>query len=185
MIRQVIRGATFRRDAYLRAVIGSNGTADAVMIVGIVYLILTFVTSGHGAVSLLGHARFVLNGAFAWIIISGLVYLIARYGLHGEGSYQGVLAMSALAHPPLVLLVAAQVGVAGPLRAFAHPTLLMLEVQGFDVVTAVVVLAADLWFLAILGAGTRVAMSLSLDRAIMAVGGAYGAWWIVAAIFRF
>ncbi|MCB2223154.1 MAG: hypothetical protein KQH83_03175 [Actinobacteria bacterium] len=185
MIRQVIRGATLRRDAYLRAVIGTNGTADAVLIVGAVYLALSFTISTRGVADVLGHGRFLLNGAFAWLAVSGIVYLVARYGLHGEGSFQGVLAMSALAHPPLLLLIAAQAGTAVPLRFVAHPTLLMLEAWRFDALTAGLVILADLWFVVILAAGTRVAMSLSLDKAVMSAGAAYGAWWVVGSIFRF
>ena len=93
MIRQVIRGATFRRDAYLRAVIGSNGTGDAVVIVAGVYVILALTISIRATTDVVGHARFVLNGGFAWLILSGIVYLIARHGFHGEGSFQGVVAI--------------------------------------------------------------------------------------------
>ena len=103
MIRQVIRGATFERDAYLRAVIGTNGTGDAVIIVVAVYVVLALTVSPWAVTDFVGLARFVLNGAFAWVILTGIIYLITRHGMRGEGSFQGVLAMSALAHPVLVL----------------------------------------------------------------------------------
>ena len=62
---------------------------------------------------------------------------------------------------------------------------LMLEAWRLDFLPAVIVIAATLWFLAILAAGTRVAMSIPLDRAILATGGAYMAWWVVGSIFNF
>jgi len=185
MIRQMIRAATFQRDAYLRAVIGTNGTGDALVIVVAVYLVLSVVISGYGALDVIGHARFVLNGAFAWLILAGVIYLIARHLLRGDGSFQGVLAMSALAHPVLLLLALAQIGTAPPLALLEHPTLLVLAIGRLDLIPMLVVLVATAWFLAILAAGTRVAMSLPIDRAAMAVGGGYAAWWMIDSIFRF
>jgi len=185
MIRQVIRGATFQRDAYLRAVIGSNGTGDAVIIVAAVYVILALTVSPWAVVDVVGHARFVLNGAFAWLILSGIIYLISRHGMRGDGSFQGVLAMSALAHPVLVLLVAAQVGASFPLTWYAHPTLLLMEVWKLGFLPAIVVTLATLWFLGILAAGTRVAMSMTIDRAALAVGAGYLGWWVAGSILQF
>ena len=161
MIRQVIRGATFQRDAYLRAVIGTNGTGDAVIIVVAVYVVLALTVSPWAVTDFVGLARFVLNGAFAWVILTGIIYLITRHGMRGEGSFQGVLAMSALAHPVLVLLIAAQVSTSIPLSLVAHPTLLLTEVWKLDFIPAIVVVVATVWFLAILAAGTRVAMSVT------------------------
>ncbi len=185
MIRQVIRGATFQRDAYLRAVIGSNGTGDAVMIVAAVYVVLALTISTGGATDILRHARFVLNGGFAWLIMSGTIYLIARHGIQGQGSFQGVLGMAGLAHPVLALLVFAQLGEVVPLSLRAQPTLLLMRVFELDFLGSVVVILATVWFLAILSAGTRVAMSLSLDRAILAVVGGYLAWWVVGSFLGF
>ncbi|MCJ7725176.1 MAG: YIP1 family protein [Acidimicrobiia bacterium] len=182
MIRQVIRGATFQRDAYLRAVIGSNGTGDAVIIVATVYVVLALTISLRAIVDVVGHARFVLNGGFAWLILTGFIYLIARYAINGQGSFQGMLAMSALAHPVLLLLVLAQVGGKIPLAFFAQPTLVALEVHRLDFLGAAVVILATLWFLAILAAGTRVAMSLTIDRAILAVAGGYLGWWVIGSM---
>ena len=185
MIRQMIRAATFQRDAYLRAVIGTNGTGDAVIIVVAVYFVLSVVVSGYGALDVIGHARFILNGAFAWLILAGVIYLVSRHLLGGDGSFQGVLAMAALAHPVLLLLVAAQIGTAPPLTLLEHPTLLVLAIGRLDLIPIIVVLVATAWFLAILAASTRVAMSLPMDRAAMAVGGGYAAWWMIDSIFRF
>ncbi|MBU1228110.1 MAG: hypothetical protein KJ698_12975 [Actinobacteria bacterium] len=182
MIRQVIRGATFRRDAYLRAVIGSNGTGDAVVIVAGVYVILALTISIRATTDVVGHARFVLNGGFAWLILSGIVYLIARHGFHGEGSFQGVVAMSALAHPVLVLLVLAQIGETIPLTWHAQPTLLPMSILDLGFPGAVVVILTTMWFIGILTAGTRVAMSLTLDRAIASVAGGYAAWWVIGSL---
>jgi hypothetical protein len=185
MIRQIIRGAAFQRDAYLRAVIGSNGTGDAVIIVAAVYVILALTVSPREVVDVVGHARFVLNGAFAWLILSGIIYLISRHGMRGDGSFQGVLAMSALAHPVLVLLVAAQVGASFPLALYAHPTLLLMEVWKLGFLPAIAVALATLWFLGILAAGTRVAMSMTIDRAALAVGAGYLGWWVAGSILQF
>ncbi len=185
MLHQVIRGLTFRRDGYLRAVLSRNGVADAVVIVTVVYLVLSLTLSSSAVADLIGHVRFVLNGGFAWLILTGLLYLITRHALEGDGSFQGLLATTALAHPALLLLVAAQAGDRIPLALFAHPTLLLPEVFRFGFVTSVAVVAATLWFLAILAAGARVAMSLPLERAALAVGGAYLGWWIVGSIFGF
>jgi len=185
MIRQVIRGALFQRDAYLRAVIGTNGTGDAVIIVVAVSIILSLTISASAVVELFGHVRFVLNSGFAWLILSGIIYLIARHALHGDGSFQGVLAMSALAQPVLLLLVAAQATAHFPLSLVASPTLLLFETHRLDFLGGVVVILATVWFLGILAAGTRVAMSLPLDKAILAVGGAYTAWWVVGSLLNF
>ncbi len=185
MIRQMIRAATFQRDAYLRAVIGTNGTGDAVIIVVAVYLVLSVVISGYGALDVIGHARFIIEGAFAWLILSGVIYLIARHLLAGDGSFQGVLAMTALAHPVLLLLLAAQIGTVSPLAVPEHPTLLVLAFGRLDLFPILVVLVATAWFLAILAAGTRVAVSLPIDRAAMAVAGGYAAWWVIGSIFGF
>ena len=185
MIRQVIRGATLRRESYVRAVIGSDGTGDAVILVAAVYLVLALTISSSSLVEIVDHAFFLLRGAFGWLILSGIVYLIARYGFRGEGSYQGVLAVSGLAHPVLLLLVLAQLGSSFPLRLVSHPTLLMLEAWRLDFLPAVITIVATLWFLAILAAGTRVAMSLTLDRAVITVGAAYMDWFVVAVLFRY
>ena len=185
MIRQVIRGATFQRDAYLRAIIGHNGTGDAVIIVAAVYLVLALTVSIRTVSDVVGHARFVINGGFAWLILSGIIYLVARHALRGEGSFQGVLAMSALAYPALLVLALGQLGASIPLSAYGHPTLLLLEAWRLDFLPAVVVILATVWFLAILAAGTRVAMSLPLDKAIVAVGGGYASWWVIGSLFSF
>ena len=185
MLRQVIRSVTFRRDGYLRAVLGNRGVADGVVIVAAVYLALALTIGSRGIGDLVGHARFVLNGGFAWLIITGLLYLITRHGLRGEGSFQGVLATTALAHPVLLLLAIAQVGDPIPLALFAHPTLLATEVFRLEFLAGVGVVVATAWFLAILTAGARIAMSLSLERAALAVGGSYVAWWLVGTIFGF
>lgn len=185
MIRQIIRGATFQRDAYLRAVIGSNGTGDAVIIVAALYVILALTVYPQAVTDVVAHGRSLLNGAFAWLILTGIIYLIARYGLRGEGSFQGMLASSALAHPVLILLVAAQVGAPIPLSVVAHPTLLLSEVWKLDVIPGIVVAVATVWFLAILAAGTRVAMSVTIDRAVLAVAGGYAGWWAVGSILGF
>jgi len=185
MIRQVIRGATFQRDAYLRAVIGSNGTGDAVMIVAAVYVVLALTVSYRAVTDVVGHARFILNGGFAWLILAGIIYLISRHAFRGEGSFQGVLAMSALAHPVLLLLVLAQIGQTVPLALYSHPTLLLTEVHRLGLVGGVVVILATVWFLGILAAGTRVAMSLPFEKAVVAVGGGYASWWVVEAVLGF
>ena len=73
-----------------------------------------------------------------------------------------MLASSALAHPVLILLVAAQVGAPIPLSVVAHPTLLLSEVWKLNIIPGIVVAVATVWFLAILAAGrTRVAMSVT------------------------
>ena len=177
MIRQIVRGATFQRDAYLRAVLSSNGTGDAVIIVAVVYLVLALTISVYAVSDVLGIARFVLSGGFAWLILTGLIYLIARYAIHGQGSYQGMLAMSALAHPVLLLLVLLPVG--GAFSFFARPTLAIMHVDRFEFLGTVAVILATLWFLAILVAGTRVAMGIAIDRAILAVAGGYLGWWVL------
>ena len=110
-----------------------------------------------GDFDVVGYFRFVISGAFSWLILSGAIYLVGRYALEGEGSFQGVLAMTALAHPVLLLVLAA--------RALGLPAFLAL-------------LVGTVWFLAILVAGTRVALSLILERAVLAVAGGYVLWLI-------
>jgi hypothetical protein len=185
MIRQVIRGLTLRRDGFLRAVLGRNGVADAVVIVAAVYLTLSLTIGVRGVGDLIGHARFVLNGGFAWVILSGLVYLIARYAMDGEGSFQGMLAATGLAAPALLVLAIAQIAEPVPLAFFAHPTLLLPEVFRFGFATAAGIAVAVGWFLAILAAATRVAMSLPMERAALTVGGGYLGWWIIGTLFGF
>lgn len=159
MIRQVIRASTFNRDAYLRAVLSPNATGDAVIIVAAVYLVLAVSILPLDGLDLIGYLRFVINGAFSWLILSGAIYLVGKFALEGEGSFQGVLAMAALAHPVLLLVLAA--------RALGLPALLAL-------------MAGTAWFLAILVAGTRVALSLVLERAVLAVAGGYVLWLLLS-----
>ena len=155
------------------------------IIVVTVYLVLAAVISGYGAFEVVGYARFILNGAFAWLILAGVIYLIARHLLQGEGSFQGGLAMAALAHPVLLLILAAQIGTGPPLAVLEHPTLLVTAIGRLDFIPVLVVVVATAWFLAILAAGTRVAMSLPMDRAALAVAGGYAAWWVIGSIFGF
>lgn len=186
MIRQVIKAAAFRRDAYLRAVLTSHGVADAVVVVAATYIVLMFTVSHRAVADVLGHARFLLDGAIAWLIVSGVVYLIARHLLHGEGSYQGVVAMSGLAHPVLALMALARLGPDWPLMRMRHPTLMIFgNIWDLGTLQMLIVILATVWFLAILAAGTRVAMSLATDRAVMAVGAGYAAWWVIGSILRF
>ena len=93
--------------------------------------------------------------------------------------------MSALAHPVLLLLVPAQVNEVIPLSALAHPTLLALSVHRLDFLAGILVILAGLWFLGILAAGTRVAMGVTLDKAVLAVGGGYLAWRLVSYVLEF
>jgi len=186
MLRQSLRAAVFRRDAYLRAVLSSHGVADAVVIVAAVYTALALTVSHRAVTDVLAHLRFVVDGAIAWLIISGAVYLVSRHLLRGEGTFQGMVATTALAHPVLLLLILVRAGTPVPLTYLGHPTLLILDrARSLDFLPLVALLAATVWFLAVLVAGTRVAMGLSLDRAAVAVGAGYGAWWAIATLLRF
>jgi hypothetical protein len=155
MIRQVIRASTFNRDAYLRAVLSPNAAGDALIIVAAVYLVMAVAILPFDDFDLAGYLRIVISGGFSWLILSGAIYLVGRYGLEGEGSFQGVLAMTALAHPVLLLVLAARAVGLSPFLAL---------------------LAGTVWFLAILVAGTRVALDLVLERAVLAVAGGYVLW---------
>lgn len=157
MIRQVIRAATFQRDAYLRAVLSPNAAGDALILVTAVYLVMAVAILGFDGFDLVEYLRFVIRGGFSWLILSGAIYLVGRYVLEGEGSFQGVLATTALAHPVLLVVLAA--------RAIGLPPLLAL-------------LAGTAWFLAILVAGSRVALDLAPERAVLAVAGGYVLWLI-------
>ncbi len=60
-----------------------------------------------------------------------------------------------------------------------------MEVWKLEFLPGIVVALATLWFLGILAAGTRVAMSMTIDRALLAVGGGYVGWWVVGSILQF
>ena len=158
MLRQVFRAATFKRDAYLRAVLSRAGVADGVIIVAVVYLVLAVALRPIDGFDLIEYARVVLNGAFSWLILSGMIYLVGRHLLEGEGSWQGVLAMAAL----------------------AHPVLLAVLVTRMALVSFLALLLGTVWFLAILVAGTRVALSLALEKAVLAVAGGYVLWLVLS-----
>ncbi len=161
-LSMVFRAARLQRDPYLRQVLASDGVADGAMIVGAVYLILVIPPFIDG-VGLFPVLRFVLGGLFGWIILSGLVYLIGKHGLEGYGSFQGTMATSALAYPPLVI------GLAIELALDRLPSSLI----------------ASVWLLACLWMAARIALDLSREKAVLAAGGGYLAWLLIRLLFRF
>ena len=58
------------------------------IIVAALYVILALTVYPQAVTDVVAHGRSLLNGAFAWLILTGIIYLIARYGLRGEGSFQ-------------------------------------------------------------------------------------------------
>jgi hypothetical protein len=161
-LTMVVRAARLRREPYLRQVLAPDGVADGAMIVGVVYLALAIPAFVRG-VDIIPILRFMLGGLFGWIILSGLVYLIGKHGLEGYGSFQGVMAASALAFPPLVIGVVIEF-LLDPLPSS---------------------LIASVWLLFCLWMAAKVALDLSNDRAALATIGGYLAWLLVRLIFRF
>ncbi|NQV07766.1 YIP1 family protein [bacterium] len=156
MIRRVIGAATFRRDAYLRAVLSPNAAADGLMVVAAVYLVLAVAILPFNVVD---YGRWVLSGLWSWLLLSGAIYLIGKHLLEGFGSFPGMLAVTAFAHPVLAVLLIA--------RLPGLPDWLTLVVS-------------TVWFLAILVAGTRVALELITEKALVAVAGGYVVWLILS-----
>ena len=161
-LTMVVRAAGLRREPYLRQVLAPDGVADGALIVGAVYLALGIPAFIRG-VDVIPIVRFMLGGLFGWIILSGLVYLIGKHGLEGYGSFQGVMAASALAFPPLVIGLLIEL-VLDPLPSS---------------------LIASVWLLFCLWMAARVALDLGSDRAALATVGGYLAWLLVRLIFRF
>ncbi len=161
-VSMVLRAARLQRDPYLRQVLAVDGVADGAMIVGSVYLLLVVppFIDGVGVLALL---RFVLGGLFGWIILAGLVYLIGKHGLEGYGSFQSVMAASALAYPPLIVA-------------------LLIELVLPRLPSSLI---ASVWLLACLWMAARISLDLSREKAILAAGGGYVAWLLVRLIFRF
>jgi hypothetical protein len=157
-----LRAVRLQRDPYLRQVLAPDGVADGALIVGAVYLILGVPAFIRG-VGIIPVLRFLLGGMFGWIILSGLVYLIGRHALEGYGSFQSVMAASALAYPPLVIGLLIEL-VLDPLPSS---------------------LIASVWLLVCLWMATRVALDLSPDKAALATGGGYLAWLLVRVLFSF
>lgn len=158
MLLQILRAARLDRQAYLRAVLSPNAAADGVLIVAVVYVILAVAIVPLDDFELIAYGRFILQGLVSWLILAGAVYLIGRYLMDGEGSFPGVLSIVALAHPVLLVLLVARVGLS--------PFLALL--------------VSTVWFLAALVAGTRVALSFTPERAGAAVAGGYVVWLLMS-----
>jgi len=156
MIRTILRGATLRRDAYLRMVLSSDGVADGLLIVASVQVLVGLLIQGRG-LGVLVRVSMVLGGIFGWVILSGLIYLIGKHVLTGYGSFPGVAAAVSLAFPPTLVAV--------PLS--------------FLVTTRQAGLIASAWMVACLWMAARVALDLSPDRAVLAAGGGWIAWLIL------
>ena len=162
MIRVVLTGLALRRQAYLRMVLAREGVGDAAVLVGLVYLLLAL-PGLLGSVGLLAVARFIISGAFGWIVLAGLTYLLGKHVLDGDGTFPSVMAASGLAFPPLLLSLA--------LRPFVAPL--------------VALAAASAWLLACLWQATRVSLSLSPWRAVVAAAGGYGGWMLLTSLSVF
>jgi hypothetical protein len=158
MLSQILRAARLDRQAYLRAVLSPNAAADGVLIVSVVYVILALVLVSLDDFELVAYGRFVIQGLISWLILAGAIYLIGRYLMEGEGSFPGVLATVALAHPVLLVLLIARIGLS--------PFLALL--------------VSTVWFLAALVAGTRVALSFAVERAGVTVAGGYVVWLLMS-----
>lgn len=152
MLRQILGAMRFRRDAYLRAVLSANAVADGLIVVTLSWVVLGVAVAGSA--DLLLYARWIVNGLFSWIVLSGAIYLLGRYVLEGYGSFPGVMAVTALAHPALVLIL---------LTRFAF--------TGF-----LAILAGTGWFFAVLVFGAVVALELKPERALLAAGAGYLLW---------
>ena len=157
MIRTILRGATLRRDAYLRMVLSSNGVADGLLIVAAVQVLIGFLILGRG-LGVVDRVSIVLGGIFGWVILGGLIYLIGKHLLAGYGSFPGVAAAASLAFPPTLLVV--------PLSYLVTPR------QAW--------LIASAWMVACLWMAARVALDLSPDRAVLTAGGGWIAWVILS-----
>jgi hypothetical protein len=158
MFGRILRAARFEREAYLHAVVGQNAVADGLMVVAAVWVVLAVVVAGDFDVVL--YLRWVLNGLFAWIVLSGVIYLLGKYVFEGYGSFPGTMAMSALCHPTLLLILVTRVWLSGFWA----------------------ILAGTGWFLATLVAGSRVALDLPTERAALSVGGGLVVWLVVVGI---
>jgi hypothetical protein len=158
MLSQVFGAARLDRQAYLRAALSPNAAADGVVIVAMVYVLLAIVIVPLDDFELIAYGRFILQGLISWLILAGAIYLIGRHLMDGEGSFPSVLATVALAHPVLLVLLIARLG----LSPF------------------VALLASTVWFLAALVAATRVALGFPLERAGVAVAGGYVVWLLMS-----
>jgi hypothetical protein len=158
MLSQVFGAARLDRQAYLRAALSPNAAADGVLIVSVVYVVLAIAIVPLDDFELIAYGRFVLQGLVSWLILAGAIYLIGSYLMDGDGSFPGVLATVALAHPVLLVLLIARLGLS--------PFLALL--------------ASTVWFLAALVAGTRVALSFPFERAGVTVAGGYVVWLLMS-----
>lgn len=162
MISRAIQAALLRRDPYLHMVLARDGVADGAIVVAVVYALLMTPLVLDG-VSVISAARLILSGMFSWIILSGLVYLVGRHLLEGYGSFQGVMAATAIGTPVLLASIA--------LTPFVAP---------FTARTIV-----SVWLVLTLWMAARVALELSVERAALAAIGGWVAFLVVSAIFRF
>jgi hypothetical protein len=158
MFTRILRAARFEREAYLHAVVGQNAVADGLIVVAGLWLALGIVVAG--GFDLVLYLRWVLNGLFAWIVLSGVIYLLGKYVFEGYGSFPGTMAMSALCHPTLLLIAVTRIWLSG------FPA----------------ILAGSVWFLATLLAGTRVALDLPPERAALCVAGGFLVWLVFIGI---
>jgi len=143
-------------------VLATDGVADGALVVAAVHALLIVPAALRG-VDLISLVRFVLSGMFGWIILSGLIYLIGRHGLDGYGSFQGVMAASAIAYPVLLASL------------ILEPFVVLFWAQ----------MIVSAWLVLCLWVATRVALDLARDKAAVAVVGGWVAWVIVSALFRF
>lgn len=158
MLSRILRAARFEREAYLHAVVGQNAVADGLVVVAAVWLVLGAAVAG--GFDLLVYLRWVLNGLFAWIVLSGVIYLLGKYVFEGYGSFPGTMAMTAVCHPTLLAILVTR-----------------LWLSGFPAI-----LAGAGWFLATLVAGTRVALDLPIERAALGVAGGFVVWLVFVGI---
>jgi hypothetical protein len=154
VLNQILRAARFQREAYVQAVVSPNAVADGLMIVGVVWIVLAAVLVG--SFDLLLFVRIALGGLFAWIVLSGVIYLMGKHVFEGYGSFPGTMAMTAIVHPLLVLILVADI-----------------FLDGFAVIVV-----GSVWFLVALVPGSRVALDLKVEHAAIAVGVGYLVWLI-------
>lgn len=114
MLEQMVRAARLDRTFYTRLIFDSYATGNAVLVVGLVYLVLGLIPwllrGLLGAGALMSVLRVVLFGAIWWIIMSLVVWLVGAYLLEGDARLQTVIRSTGFAHTPLL---AAVVPVAG------------------------------------------------------------------------
>ncbi len=168
VVQRVLGAARFDRESFLWMLWNDRATGDgAILVVGTDILLaiglvgLSPLNLSFGTFEFL--IRWVISGLFFWLLYAGIAYGIGRYVLEGSGQFSGVLRIVGFAYPTRLLIL-----------AFAQFVALLWAV-----------LLGSIWFFAVVAHGTKEALELPIEKAVIAAVGGFAGYLIISTIFNF